>query len=95
MSNPHIRFWGACFAATGLSFLATAYVTAVAPYLIFLAFAACLVWLVSGYAKAAGGLARLPRSSALIVGAGGALALLFFCGLGAILGIGMLTGFQD
>jgi len=95
MSNPRIRFWAACLAATALSFSVTAYLTAWAPYLIFLAFTACFLWLVSGYAKDAGGLAHLSRSSALVVGAGGTLALLFFCGVGAILGIGMLTGFQD
>jgi hypothetical protein len=95
MSNPHIRFWAACLAVGALSFLATVFLTAWAPYLIFLAFVACFAWLVLGHASAAGGLARLPRTSALIVGAGGTLALLFFCAFGAILGIGMLTGFQD
>ena len=95
MDNPHIRFWTSCLLAASLSFVAAAYLTGWAPYLIFFIFVACLLWVIAAHAKFSGGLSNLSASKALIVSAGTTLALLFFCGLGAFLAIGKLTGFQD
>jgi hypothetical protein len=95
MDNPRIRFWTSCLLAASLSFVVVAYLTAWAPYLIFIVFVACLLWVIAAHAKFSGGLSKLSPSKALIVSAGTSLALLFSCGLGAFLAIGKLTGFQD
>jgi hypothetical protein len=95
MDNPHIRFWTGCLLAASLSLVVTAYFTGWAPYVIFFIFVACLLWVIAAHTRLAGGLSKLSPSKALIVSAGTTLALLFFCGLGAFLAIGKLTGFQD
>ena len=95
MDNPRIRFWIACITAAIVSYVTTVYATNLAAYVIFFVFFAALFWVIAAHAKRSGGLGRLPRSRAMVISAGTTLALLFFCALGAFLGIGKLTGFQD
>jgi len=95
MTSLHLRFWTACILASAGSFLVTAFLTSMAAYLVFFIFAGSLLWLLAGYARAAGGLAQLAGSRAFIVSAGATIALLVCCGCGAFLGIAKLTGLQD
>ena len=95
MTNPHVRFWIACFLAAGLAFSAAYFLTAIAYFLMFPIFCATLVWFVIGYDKAVGGLYNISSIRVVTVGTVATIAIFFACAFGAVFGFGVLTRFRS